>query len=544
MRGTGDQMYVQAAARSRMHRFFPAILTALSLALAGSGAACAQSAVFRQAVAEAAARDEAVAAFYLERNYDAIWTEADDAARRSALLAVLTRASDHALPVSRYDAAQLTDALRNARSERDRGRAEVAMTRAFLDYARDVQTGVLVPSRIDPGILREVAVRDRRAQIEDFLAADPAAYLRQLPPKSVEYVQLMRERLALEDLIARGGWGPAVQAKALAPGESGPQVVALRDRLVEMGFLRQSASRSYDAALQRAVQAFQLRHGLTADGIAGPGTMQDINVPPEERLKSVIVAMERERWLPVDRGARHVWVNLTDFTARIVDRGKITFQTRSVIGKNVPDQRSPEFSDQMEYMVINPSWHVPRSISTKEYLPLLKMDRNAVSHLKITDRSGQVIPRESIDFAAYTAADFPFSMRQPPSDDNALGKVKFMFPNPHDIYLHDTPQKSLFAREVRAYSHGCIRLKDPFDFAYALLAPQSADPRGEFASHLSTAVETVISLAAPVPVHLVYFTAYPTAKGEMTYRRDVYGRDARIFEALTEAGVVLNPVRG
>lgn len=544
MRGTGDQMYVQAAARSRMHRFFPAILTALLLALAGSGAAWAQSVAFRQAVAEAAARDEAVAAFYLERNYDAIWTEADDAARRSALLAVLTRASDHALPVSRYDAAQLTDALRNARSERDRGRAEVAMTRAFLDYARDVQTGVLVPSRIDPGILREVPVRDRRAQIEDFLAADPAAYLRQLPPKSVEYVQLMREKLALEDLIARGGWGPAVQAKALAPGESGPQVVALRDRLVEMGFLRQSASRSYDAALQRAVQAFQLRHGLTADGIAGPGTMQDINVPPEERLKSVIVAMERERWLPVDRGARHVWVNLTDFTARIVDRGKITFQTRSVIGKNVPDQRSPEFSDQMEYMVINPSWHVPRSISTKEYLPLLKMDRNAVSHLKITDRSGQVIPRESIDFAAYTAADFPFSMRQPPSDDNALGKVKFMFPNPHDIYLHDTPQKSLFAREVRAYSHGCIRLNDPFDFAYALLAPQSEDPRGEFASHLSTAVETVISLAAPVPVHLVYFTAYPTAKGEMAYRRDVYGRDARIFEALTEAGVVLNPVRG
>jgi murein L,D-transpeptidase YcbB/YkuD len=254
--------------------------------------------------------------------------------------------------------------------------------------------------------------------------------------------------------------------------------------------------------------------------------------------------MERERWLNIDRGTRHVWVNLADFTARIVDRGSITFQTRSVIGKNVPDQRSPEFSDQIEYMVINPSWHVPRSISTKEYLPLLKLDRNAASHLKILDRSGRVISRESIDFAAYTAANFPFSMRQPPSDDNALGKVKFMFPNPHDIYLHDTPHKSLFAKEVRAYSHGCIRLKDPFGFAYALLAPQSADPQAEFASHLRTGVETVINMTVPIPVHLVYFTAYPTAKGEMTYRRDVYGRDARIFEALTEAGVVLDPVRG
>ncbi len=527
-----------------MHRLFPAILTALSLVLAGSGAAGAQTAAFRQAVAEATARDDVVASFYRDRNYDAIWTEADDAERRSALLGVLAHASDHGLPAGRYDVARLTDALRNARSERDRARAEVAMSLAFLDYARDVRTGVLVPGRIDPAILREAPLRDRRAQIEDFVAADPAAYLRQLPPESVEYALLMREKLALEDLIARGGWGPTVRAKALLPGEAGPQVVALRDRLVEMGFLRQSASRSYDAALQRAVQAFQLVHGLTVDGIAGPGTMQEINVPPEDRLKSVIVAMERERWLPVDRGARHVWVNLADFTARIVDRGKILFQTRSVIGKNVPDQRSPEFSDQIEYMVINPSWTVPRSISTKEYLPLLKMDRNAASHLKILDRSGQVISRESIDFAAYTAADFPFSMRQPPSDDNALGKVKFMFPNPHDIYLHDTPQKSLFAKEVRAYSHGCIRLRDPFEFAYALLAPQFADPQGEFQNHLTTGVESVISLAVPVPVHLVYFTAYPTARGEMTYRRDVYGRDAAIFEALTEAGVVLDPVGG
>jgi murein L,D-transpeptidase YcbB/YkuD len=320
--------------------------------------------------------------------------------------------------------------------------------------------------------------------------------------------------------------------------------VALRDRLVQMGFLRQSASQDYDRALQRAVQAFQYLHGLTADGVAGPGTIEDINVPPEERLKSVIVALERERWINFDRGQRYVWVNLTDFTARIVDHGKITFQTRSVIGKNVPEQRSPEFSDQMEFMVINPSWNVPRSITTKEYLPLLKSNRNAVGHLKIVDRSGRVIARESIDFTAYTAANFPFSMRQPPSDGNALGKVKFMFPNPYSIYLHDTPQKALFAKEVRAYSHGCIRLNDPFDFAYALLAPQSADPRGEFGSHLKTGVESVIKLTVPVPVHLVYFTAYPTAKGEMTYRRDVYGRDALIFEALTEAGVVLDPVRG
>jgi len=513
------------------------------MAMAGAATVDAQSVTFRQSVAEASAGDEAVAAFYRDRNFDAIWTEADDAARRTAFLSAVARAPDHGLPVARYDMDGLITLLRSAQSERDRGRAEVAMTRAFLDYARDIQTGALVPARIDPGILREVPLRDPRAQIDDFLLADPAAFLRQLPPKSAEYAQLMRGKLALEDRIAMGGWGPAVQADTLSPGDSGPQVVALRDRLVQMGFLRQSASPDYDGALQRAVQAFQYLHGLTADGIAGPGTITEINVPPEERLKSVIVAMERERWINFDRGQRYIWVNLPDFTARIVDRGKVTFQTRSVIGKNLPEQRSPEFSDQMEFMVIHPSWNVPRSITTKEYLPLLQSNRNAAGHLKIVDRAGRVIPRESINFAAFTAASFPFSMMEPPSDGNALGKVKFMFPNPYNIYLHDTPQKALFAKEVRAYSHGCIRLNDPFDFAYALLAPQSADPQGEFGSHLKTGVESVIMLAAPVPVHLVYFTAYPTAKGEMTYRRDVYGRDARIFQALIEAGVVLDPVR-
>jgi L,D-transpeptidase YcbB len=528
----------------RKLRFFAASFTLVFSTLAPGLPAWAQSAAFRQAVAEAAAGDEAVAGFYRDTDYAAIWTEADDAERRAALFATLARAGDHALPVARYDAARLIDGLRSAHSERDRGRIEVALTLAFLDYARDVQTGALVPAKVDPGLVREIAVRDRRVQLDAFLSADPSAYLRSLPPQTADYAQLMRARMVLEHRVAAGGWGPTVPAEKLAPGDTGAGVVALRDRLVAMGHMRQTPSQDYDAALTRAVQEFQYLHGLTADGIAGPGTIAEINTSPEERLQSVIVAMERERWMNIDRGSRYVWVNLTDFTARIVDHGKITFQTRSVIGKNVPDQRSPEFSDQIEFMVINPSWNVPRSITTKEYLPLMKSNRNAVGHLKILDRQGRVIPREAINFASYTAANFPFSMRQPPSDGNALGKVKFMFPNSHNIYLHDTPQKALFAQEVRAYSHGCIRLNDPFDFAYALLAVQSDDPQGEFQALLKTGRESVIKMVQPVPVHLVYFTAYPNAKGQMNYRRDVYGRDALIFDALTEAGVVLNLVRG
>jgi murein L,D-transpeptidase YcbB/YkuD len=255
--------------------------------------------------------------------------------------------------------------------------------------------------------------------------------------------------------------------------------------------------------------------------------------------------MERLRWLgSTPRGARHIWVNQPDFVARIIDDGRTTFQTRVVIGKNVEDQRSPEFSDEMEFMVINPSWGVPRSIIVKEYLPLLQRNRNAVGHLQVVDGNGRVVPRGAVNFAAYSASSFPFGLRQPPSDGNALGKVKFMFPNKYNIYLHDTPSKNLFAHEVRAYSHGCIRVADPFDFAHVLLSRQTDDPKGLFDSELQGGQESSVSLDTKVPVHLVYFTAWPDSRGQIGYRNDIYGRDARLFQALTEAGVVLTGEHG
>ena len=198
--------------------------------------------------------------------------------------------------------------------------------------------------------------------------------------------------------------------------------------------------------------------------------MKAINMSAEDRLKSVIVAMERERWLnlPGGKGERHILVNLTDFSARIMDNDHETFRTRAVIGMHKDGRRSPEFSDEMEHMVINPTWHVPRSIAVKEYLPKLRANPNAVSHLRVVNSRGQTISRGSVNFAAYSARTFPFALKQPPSPRNALGLVKFMFPNKYNIYLHDTPHKDLFSRETRAYSHGCIRLADPFDFAYEL----------------------------------------------------------------------------
>ena len=243
-------------------------------------------------------------------------------------------------------------------------------------------------------------------------------------------------------------------------------------------------------------------------------------------------------------GKRHVWANITEFHARIVDDGKITFQTRSVVGKNTSDRRTPEFSDVMEHMVINPTWNVPRSIATKEYLPLLQENPYAVGNLRLVDARGRTVSRDGIDFSQFNEVNFPFDMKEPPNRGNALGLVKFMFPNRYNIYLHDTPAKRLFGRETRAFSHGCVRLNDPFDFAYALLKKQTRSPEAFFQERLSTGRETVVELEKHVPVHIVYRTAFTQAKGNVQFRRDVYGRDAKIWRALENAGVSLRAVQG
>jgi murein L,D-transpeptidase YcbB/YkuD len=180
----------------------------------------------------------------------------------------------------------------------------------------------------------------------------------------------------------------------------------------------------------------------------------------------------------------------------------------------------------------------------KEYLPKLQKNPNAVSYLKLLDQRGRTVPRDAVDFNEFTEKTFPFDIKQPPSRRNALGLVKFMFPNRYNIYLHDTPEKHLFARSNRAFSHGCIRLNDPFDFAYALLARQESDPKAFFQSVLATGRETRVDLRQPIPVHLIYRTAFTQAKGRIQFRRDVYGRDAEIFDALRAAGVALRAVQG
>ena len=500
---------------------------------------------FKQAVAESMAEDAAIAAFYRSRGFEPIWTSGDTeaSARLSALMAAMRRAGDHGLPQGRWDPDALVAMLAGAHTQRELGLLEVEVSRLFLDYARAVSGGVIRPRSVLPQMVREPVRKDGAELLRMIAEDEPVAALRSILPRSPEYARLMRAKMRMERLVRDGGWGPQVPAGKLAPGARGAAVVALRDRLRRMGYLGRSVSATYDREMEKAVRAFQAAHGLEEDGVAGGATMQAINATAADRLGQVLVAMERERWLNFDRGDRHVWVNLTDFSAAIVDEDVVTFRTRSVIGKAVPDRATPEFSDVMEHMVINPSWYVPRSIIVKEYLPRLQSNPGAVGHLQIIDSRGRVVNRGR-GFSQYSARSFPFSMRQPPGPRNALGTVKFMFPNKHNIYLHDTPQKHLFARDVRAYSHGCVRLADPHDFAYALLAAQEDDPRGYFQRILRSGAETRVDLVEDVPVHLVYRTAFTDVRGRVHYREDVYGRDARVLQALYAAGVARPGLQG
>ena len=522
------------------------LFSALIFTLSVASQANAQVTAFVQAVAESAAKDRDIAEFYRANGYKAIWTGMDRKSkqRRQAFLRAVADAGEHGLPASRYDPKTLKINIRKVKSERDLGRLEVEMSRLFLRYARDVQTGVLNPRRVVEGIKREVPLRNRTSLLRSFSKSSARGFIKNLPPSNPEYIRLMKEKIRLEKLIGKGGWGSKVQAKSLKPGQSSNAVVQLRNRLIAMGYLKRTSTKVYDDRIRKAVATFQRDHGLFTDGVAGKGTLAAINIQPETRLTQIIVAMERERWMNMPRGKRHIWVNITDYHARVIDNGKVTFKTRSVVGANDKDRRTPEFSDVMEHMVINPTWNVPRSIATKEYLPMLQEDPNAVRHLDLIDASGRIVSREGLDFSEFDEETFPFDLKEPPSRGNALGLVKFMFPNRHNIYLHDTPAKKLFGRERRAFSHGCIRLNDPFDFAYTLLAKQVRDPETFFRQQLSTGREIVVELNEHVPVHLVYRTAFTQAKGKTQFRNDVYGRDARIWKALERAGVSLRALRG
>lgn len=484
-------------------------------------------------LAQAAAQYPDLASFYGSNDLRPIFAGERGDVLRQALVSATSGAPNHGIPLARYTPEHLGAAATDAESE-------VQQAAILVRYMRDMTGGVLRPASVAPMIKREVNRPPIDTLIRDFAtAADPQRFLLELQPKHPAYLAL-QEALSGGQRIAVPADIPRAPEALWRVGMRGDGVPPLRARLESIGFDAPATDPMiYDQALSQAVARYQDAVGLSPDGVAGPDTIRHLNgdLGNDGRTRALIISLERMRWLAgEDLNARHVWVNIPEFSAEIVENGQEVFRTRTVVGNLGPDYETPEFSDQMEYVVVNPRWNVPRSMAVRDYLPRLQSNRNAVSHLDVVDRNGNVIPRGQIDFSRFNASNFPYRLRQKSGTDNALGLVKFIFPNSWNIYLHDTPSKHLFGQRNRALSNGCIRIGDPFDLAYALLSQQTENPQAMFQRALDSEKETWLALKPNVPVHLVYFTAFPDETGQIRTFSDVYGRDDLVWAALQKAG--------
>jgi murein L,D-transpeptidase YcbB/YkuD len=291
----------------------------------------------------------------------------------------------------------------------------------------------------------------------------------------------------------------------------------------------------FDAALEQGLRGFQERHGLDADGTVGASTLAALNVPVEDRIRQIELNMERWRWLPQTLGERYIMVNIPNFHLDVVEHGQALLGMRVVVGR--PTRRTPSFSAEMTHLVLNPHWYVPPTIAIQDKLPLLRRDPGYLSRQNFKlFRHGEggatrIDPR-AVDWSSVSARNFPYQLRQDPGPRNALGRVKFMLPNPHHVYLHDTPARELFAKNERAFSSGCIRLENPMELADYLLQDDSQWAQRRRVAGGKRGAEQVVLLPTSVPVHLMYWTAWTSASGVVHFRKDIYERDQALDKAL------------
>jgi L,D-transpeptidase YcbB len=502
---------------------------------------------------------------YAARGFQPIWMAPDGTAGDAALILVdfLGRADEHALPLAKYRADELGRRLTGTPG--DAAALEAELTAAFLAYARDLSSGLLEPEKVDRN-LHEVPLRPDPVMLLNGAAMSPnlAAYLDGLAPSDPLYRRLVERYRAFRSIAGADIWGPPVSpGSTLRLGDRGPRVAQARARLTAMGDLDPNAYvaraaeldgarvataeittdapvRSFDPGyfdqpMEEALKRFQARHGLNQDGLIGPATAAQLNVSPRQRAEQIAVNLERLRWLNGHLGDRYILVNQAGFEMQVIEHGRPVFASRVIVGES-GDHETPEFSELMTHLIVNPSWHVPMSIARNEILPKLKQDPSylAKQGMRIV---GAGADAEMIDWANVTPASFPGRITQAPGDANALGSVKFMFPNRFSVYLHDTPTKRLFERDIRDFSHGCVRVERPHEFAEYLLAGQVSDPGGYFDAVLAQGRERRIDLERPLMVHLTYRSAWIDENGVEQFRGDVYDRDAKIAAALEAAGV-------
>ena len=479
-------------------------------------------------------------------NYDTIplWLEDDaDSDRGDELLAALLTVHEHGLRGDLYPLEELRQALAPIDKARrptaeQLARADVMLSAMYVALGEDLLIGQIDPSSVEQQWKLDARAIDVDSALARTLRLEPLSNaLTRLRPLDRQYDALQAALARHRELLVRGGWDSVPPGETLRPGDSASvdRLAALRRRLAIEGLLevesgdtaRQApagadtgaALATYDASLAGAVAEFQARHGIVRDSVLGPGTLASLNVPIEYRIGQIMANLERYRWLPRDLGDRYIYVNVPAFRLDAYDNGEPVLNMRVIVGAEYEDRATPAFSDSMSYLEFAPYWNVPQNIADEELWPKQEQDPTYFerNEYETVERGGQTF------------------IRQRPGDKNALGRVKFMFPNALNIYLHDTPERSLFQRDVRAFSHGCIRVGEPDKLAEYALAYNDGWDAGRIRSAMR-GENRQVRLARKIPVYIVYFTTF-VRDGTLYFGNDVYDRDSELVELVKRSAV-------
>jgi len=483
---------------------------------------------------------------YADREERPLWSKyGHPLGRAKDLIASICRAGREGFRPGDYDFAGLGRAVTALKSKEDPEAKDIAaldirLTAMMLAFGQDVLAGRLDPRAVDDGWY----LHSRRASIDSTLRAalkDEGFpdLLESLRPRQKEYRELVEILGDYRELLGDGGWAEVPRGKALQRGDRGPRVAALRARLRATGELDapEDAEPVFDDEVAEAVARFQARHGIVPDSSIGAATLSALNVSVEHRISQIELNLDRYRWLPAEFEDRYVLVNIPDFRLRAYNGGREIFEQRVIVGDEYQNA-TPVFADSMTYLVFRPEWNVPSRILVNEMLPKLRDDIYDLASrgFEVVDTEGDSLVQDpsSIDWDDEDTTELRYRVRQRSGESNSLGLVKFMFPNRFNIYLHDTPARKLFDRPVRTLSHGCVRVEDPVQLADFVLDGQGDWDEEKIRAAMEdpkAARGRTVSLERPVPVYLIYLTAF-VRDGEPHFRNDPYGKDRRALARL------------
>lgn len=480
-------------------------------------------------------------ALYERRGYTPLWVNPESV---DQLIEAIRQVDRDGLEPADYHFEKLIEYRRQLRTAPAYDPAQTAdydllLTDALVRLAYHLSFGKVDPESIDPNWNMARYFDDINELVQPGNAIESGKVdqlIQSLRPDSILYERMRMALAQYRNIAANGGWHRIPPGRTLEPGSSGERVLALRARLVATGDLdsHDHALPSYDDAVTEGVKSFQRRHGLDVDGKVGRKTLTEMNIRVEARIGQIRANLERARWLLHDLPDTYVMVNIPGYRAHMVRNGEKIWESRAQVGRT--RRQSPVFHSTLSYLDLNPTWTVPPTILEEDVLPKVRTDLSYLDtrNLHVLDYDGNEIDPWFIDWNAYTGKNFPWLIRQTPGPRNALGRIKFMFPNRHSVYLHDTPNKRLFSKSERAFSSGCVRIEKPWELAELLLEANNGWDGERLREVIDSEQTRTVNLRQPVPIYLTYWTIDVSEPGVVGFRRDIYKRDMPIISALAD----------